>query len=146
MSNTLQEVCYSPTCSRAQAFPRPWMIKLQSGHKKGGHPWHIQTKHSHVRIAAQALPLALLSRSSLLPRASPMSPGVVPTAGQSKNKSAVAGMAAEAEATDSRGKCTLQYAPLAARTPRSPSSPETGARCTALTATLNRGGRDKGSS
>ena len=75
-----------------------------------------------------------------------MSPGVVPTAGQSKNKSAVAGMAVEVEATGSRGKCTLQYAPLAARTPRSPSSPETGARCTALTATLNRGGRDKGSS
>jgi hypothetical protein len=82
-----------------------------------------------------------------------MSPGVVPPAGQSKNKSAVAGMAvevegmaAEVEATDSRGKCTLQYAPLAARTPRSPSSPETGARCTALTATQKRSGRDKGSS
>ena len=131
-----------------QAFPRPWMIRLQSGHKKGGHPWHIQTKPSLARIAAQASPLALPSRSSSLPRASPMSPGVVPTAGQPKNKSAVAGMAVEveAEATDSRGKCTLQYAPLAARTPRSPSSPETGAQCTALTATLNRGGRDKGSS
>ena len=74
-----------------------------------------------------------------------MSPGVVLTAGQPKNKSAVAGMAVEAEATDSRGKCTLQYAPLAARTPRSPSSPETGARCTAPTATQKRGGRDKGS-
>jgi len=76
-----------------------------------------------------------------------MSPGVVPTAGQSKNKSAVAGMAAvEAEATDSRGKCTLQYAPLAARPPRSPSSPDRGDRCTALTATQKRSGRDKGSS
>jgi hypothetical protein len=75
-----------------------------------------------------------------------MSPGVVPTAGQPKNKSAVAGMAVEVEATDSRGKCTLQYAPLAAPTPRSLSSPETGAGCTALTATQKRSGRDKGSS
>jgi hypothetical protein len=74
-----------------------------------------------------------------------MSPGVVLSAGQPEKYSEVAGMVA-AEAIDSRGKCTLQYAPLAARTPRSPSSPETGARCTALTATLNRGGRDKGSS
>jgi len=123
------------------------MIKLQSGHKKGGHPWDIQTKPSLARIAAQASPLALPSRSSSLPKASPTSPGVVLTAGQSRNKSAVAGMVAvEAEAIDSRGKCTLQYAPLAARTPRSPSSHETGARCTALTATQNRGGRDKGSS
>jgi hypothetical protein len=76
-----------------------------------------------------------------------MSPGVVPTAGKPEKYSEVAGMVAvEAEAIDSRGKCIQLYAPLAARTPRSPSSPETGARCTALTATLNRGGRDKGSS
>jgi len=75
-----------------------------------------------------------------------MSPGVVLTAGQSKNKTAVEDIAVEVEATDSRGKCILLCVPLAARTPRSPSSPETGARCTALTATLKRSGRDKGSS
>jgi len=42
-----------------------------------------------------------------------MSPGVVPTAGQSKNKSAVAGMAVEVEAIDSREKCIQLYVPLA---------------------------------
>jgi hypothetical protein len=74
-----------------------------------------------------------------------MNPGVVLTAGQPENNSAVAvGIAAEAaEATDSRGKCTLLYVPLAARAPRYPSSPETGDRCTALTATPKRSGRDK---
>ena len=73
-----------------------------------------------------------------------MSPGAVLTAEQPENNSAVAeaGIAAEA-ATDSRGKCTLLYVPLAAKAPRYPSSPETGDRCTALTATLKRGGRDK---
>ena len=76
-----------------------------------------------------------------------MSPGVVPTAGKPEKDSEVTGMVAvEAEAIDSRGKCTLQYAPLAARTPRSPSSSDRGARCTALTATQKRSGRDKGSS
>jgi len=74
-----------------------------------------------------------------------MNPGVVLTAGQPENNSAVAvGIAAEAaEATDSRGKCTLLYVPLAAKAPRSPSSPETGDRCTAPTATPKRSGRDK---
>ena len=77
-----------------------------------------------------------------------MNPGVVLTAGQPENNSAVAvGIAAEAaeaaEATDSRGKCTLLYVPLAARAPRYPSSPETGDRCIALTATPKRSGRDK---
>jgi len=75
-----------------------------------------------------------------------MSPGVVPTAGQPKNKSAVVGMAVEVEATDSREKCILLFAPLVARTPRYRSSPERGARCTALTATQKRSGRDKRSS
>jgi hypothetical protein len=76
-----------------------------------------------------------------------MSPGVVPTAGKPEKYSEVTGMVAvEAEAIDSREKCTLQYAPLAVRTPRSPSSPDRDARCTALTATQKRGGRDKGSS
>lgn len=70
-----------------------------------------------------------------------MSPGVVLTAAQPENNSAVVGMAAEA--TDSREKCIPLYAPLAAKAPRSPSSPETGGRCTALTATLKRGGRDE---
>ena len=79
-----------------------------------------------------------------------MNPGVVLTAEQPENNSAVAvvvGIAAEAaeaaEATDSRGKCTLLYVPLAAKAPRSLSSPETGDRCTALTATPKRSGRDK---
>ena len=78
-----------------------------------------------------------------------MNPGVVLTAGQPENNSAVVvvvvGIAVEAaaEATDSRGKCTLLYVPLAARAPRYPSSPETGDRCTALTATPKRSGRDK---
>jgi hypothetical protein len=74
-----------------------------------------------------------------------MSPGVVLTAEQPENNSAVAvGIAAEAaEATDSRGKCSLLYVPLAAKAPRYPSSPETGDRCTALTATRKRSGRDK---
>ena len=76
-----------------------------------------------------------------------MNPGVVLTAEQpEKYSAAVMGMATEAEATDSSGKCILLYVPLAARTPRFPSSPETGDRCTVPTATLNRGGRDKGSS
>jgi hypothetical protein len=78
-----------------------------------------------------------------------MSPGVVPTAGKPEKYSEVTGMVAveaEAEAIDSREKCTLQYAPLAVRTPRSPSSPDRGALCTALTATQKRSGRDKGSS
>jgi hypothetical protein len=56
------------------------------------------------------------------------------------------GMATEAEAIDSSGRCMLLYAPLAARTPRFPSSPERGDRCTAPTATQKRGGRDTGSS
>jgi hypothetical protein len=75
--------------------------------------------------------------------------GVVLTAVQPEKYSAAAmGMATAAEATaatDSREKCTLLYVPRAARTPKCPSSPETGARCTAPTATLSRGGRDKGS-
>jgi hypothetical protein len=76
-----------------------------------------------------------------------MSPGVVLSAGKPEKYSEVAGMVAvEVEATDSRGKCIQLYVPLAVRTPRSPSSPETGARCTALTATQKRSGRDKGSS
>ena len=76
-----------------------------------------------------------------------MSPGVVPSAGQPENNSAVTAMAAEtAAAIDSKEKCTLLCAHLAARTPRYPSNPEPGARCTALTATQNRGGRIKGSS
>ena len=74
-----------------------------------------------------------------------MSPGVVLTAEQPENNSAVVGIVAEAEAEaiDSSGKCSLLYAPLAAKAPRSPSSPETGDRCTALTATPKRSGRDK---
>jgi hypothetical protein len=56
------------------------------------------------------------------------------------------GMATEAEAIDSSGRCMLLYAPLAARIPRFPSSPERGDRCTAPTATQKRGGRDTGSS
>jgi hypothetical protein len=78
-----------------------------------------------------------------------MSPGVVLSAGQPEKYSEVAGMVAveaEAEAIDSREKCLQLYVPLAVRTPRYPSSPETGARCTALTATLKRSGRDNGSS
>jgi hypothetical protein len=72
--------------------------------------------------------------------------GVVLTAGQpEKYSAAVMGMATEAEAIDSREKCTLLFAPLAAPTPRYRSSPERGARCTALTATQKRSGRDKGS-
>jgi len=77
-----------------------------------------------------------------------MSPGVVLSAGQPENNSAVTDMAAETAATaaiDSREKCTLLYARLAARTPRYPSNPEAGARCIALTATQNRGGRIRGS-
>jgi hypothetical protein len=72
-----------------------------------------------------------------------MNPGVVLTAEQPENNSAVVVGIAAAGATDSRGKCSLLYAPLAAKVPRYPSSPETGGRCTALTATLKRGGRDK---
>jgi len=71
--------------------------------------------------------------------------GVVLTAGQpEKYSAAVMGMATT-EATDSREKCTLLFVPLAAPTPRYRSSPERGARCTALTATQKRSGRDKGS-
>jgi len=73
-----------------------------------------------------------------------MSRGVVLNAERPGNNSAAVGMVAGAEATGSSVKCILLYAPLAARTPRSPSSLETGGRCIALTATLKRGGRDKG--
>jgi hypothetical protein len=59
----------------------------------------------------------------------------------------VMGMATVATvATDRRGKCILLFVPLAAQTPRYPSSPERGDRCTAPTATQKRSGRDKGSS
>jgi hypothetical protein len=76
-----------------------------------------------------------------------MSPGFVLSAGKPEKYSEVAGMVAvEAEAIDSREKCIQLYVPLAVRTPRYRSSPERGDRCTALTATQNRGGRDKGSS
>ena len=54
-----------------------------------------------------------------------MSPGVVLSAGQPEKYSEVAGV--EAEAIDSREKCLQPYVPLAVRTPRYPSSPETGA-------------------
>lgn len=71
--------------------------------------------------------------------------GVVLTAGQpEKYSAAVMGIATEA--TDSRENCILLFVPLAAPTPRYRSSPERGDRCTALTATQKRGGRDKGSS
>ena len=69
-----------------------------------------------------------------------MSPGVVLTAGQPENNSAVVVIAAEAP--DSQGKCSLLYAPLAVKAPRYPSSRETGDRFIALTATPSRGGRD----
>lgn len=70
-----------------------------------------------------------------------MSRVVVLTAGLPENSSAVAtGIAAEA--TDNNGKCTLLFALLAAKTPRYPSSRETGDQCIALTATPRRGGRD----
>jgi hypothetical protein len=74
--------------------------------------------------------------------------GVVLSAGQPEKYSAavmVMGMATEVESIDSREKCTLLYVPLAAPTPRFPSSPERGDQCTALTATQKRSGRDKGS-
>ena len=76
-----------------------------------------------------------------------MSPGDVLSAEQSENNSAavVAAVATVAEAPDSEETCTLLYVPLAARAPKYPSSPETGDQCTALTATLRRDGRDKGS-
>ena len=73
-----------------------------------------------------------------------MSLGVVLTAVQPENNSAEMGMATGAEAIDSREKCIRLYAHLVARTPRYLSNLETGGRCTALTATLKRGGRDKG--
>ena len=41
-----------------------------------------------------------------------------------------------AEATDGSGKCFLRSVPLVAKIPRYLSSPETGDRCTARTATL----------
>ncbi len=75
-----------------------------------------------------------------------MSPGDVLSAEQSENNSAaVVAVATVAEAPDSEETCTLLYAPLAVRVLRSPSSPETEDQCTALTATLRRDGRDKGS-
>jgi hypothetical protein len=78
-----------------------------------------------------------------------MSPGDVLSAEQSENNSAavvaVVAVATVAEAPDSEETCTLLYVPLAARAPKYPSSPETGDQCTALTATLRRDGRDKGS-
>ena len=72
--------------------------------------------------------------------------GVVLTAGQPEKYSAAEMGMATTEATDSREKCILLFVPLAAPTPRYRSSPERGARCTALTATQKRSGRDKGSS
>ena len=71
-----------------------------------------------------------------------MSQGVVLTAGRPENNSAVVGTVAEA--TNVRGKCIPLSAPLVAKIARYPSSHETGDRCTALTATLKRGGRENG--
>ena len=59
---------------------------------------------------------------------------------QPRNSSAVVGMAAGiATAIKGREKCILLSAPLAGKTPRYLSSPETGDRCTAATATLKLG-------
>ena len=90
--------------------------------------------------AAQVSPLALASRSSSVPRGSPTSPGVVPTAEQRGNSNVVVRVVAGiATAINGRGKCILLFAPLVAKTPRYLSSPETGDRCTAATATLQSG-------
>ena len=61
-----------------------------------------------------------------------MSPGDAPTAGQLENNSALAGIVTEA--TGSKGKCTMPYAPLVAKNARYRSSLETGDLYTALTA------------
>ncbi len=101
----------------------------------------MRIKLSLALIAAQGLPLVLLSKSFSLPRASLTSLGVVLTAGQSGNNSAAVVMVAEA--LDSGGRCTLLYAPLVERAHRFPLSPETEGLCTALTATLRRGVKAK---
>ena len=70
-----------------------------------------------------------------------MNLAVVLTAEQPENNSAVVGTVAEATG---RGKCIPPSAPLAAKTAKYRSSPETGDPCTARTATLKRGSRDNG--
>ena len=70
-----------------------------------------------------------------------MSQGVVLTAGQPENNSAVVGTVAEATG---RGKCIRPSAPRAAKTAKYRSSPATGDRYIAQTATLRLGGRDNG--
>ena len=68
-----------------------------------------------------------------------MSQGVVLTAGQPENNSAVVGTVAEA--TNVRGKCIRPSAPRAAKTAKYRSSPATGDLCIALTATPLQGDR-----
>ena len=70
-----------------------------------------------------------------------MNPVVVLTAEQPENNSVV--VVGTAAAPDNRGKCIPLYALLAAKAPKSPSSPETGGQYTVLTATLKRSGRDE---
>jgi len=67
-----------------------------------------------------------------------MSLGVVLTAGQPENNSAVVGTVAEATG---RGKCIRPSAPRAAKTAKYRSSPATGDLCIALTATPPQGDR-----
>jgi hypothetical protein len=71
-----------------------------------------------------------------------MSQGVVLTAGQPENNSAVV-VGTVAEAT-SGGKCIQPSAPPVAKTVKYRSNPETGDPCTARNATLNRGSRENG--
>ena len=69
-----------------------------------------------------------------------MNLAVVLTAEQPENNSAVVGTVAEATG---RGKCIPPSAPLAAKTAKYRSSPETGDPCTARTATLRLGDSHK---
>jgi len=70
----------------------------------------------------------------LLPRGSPMSPSVAPSADKLGNNSVVVGTA-----IDGRGKCILQSVPSAAQRPRYLLSPEKGDQCTAVIATPRSG-------
>ncbi len=71
-----------------------------------------------------------------------MNPVVVLTAEQPENNNVVV-VVGTAAAPDNRGKCIPLYVLLAAKAPKSPSSPETGGQYTVLTATLKRSGRDE---
>lgn len=94
------------------------------------------TRPSTVSSAVQILPSAPPSRSSSLPRATPMSLSAVLSADKPANSAVVHTLAMIATAINGQGKCILPFALLVAKTLKYLSSHETGDQYTVATATL----------